>query len=259
MGRGSGREGLVCEGEVAPLVPAAPERDGARRSAPLPDLRGSRLLNGDALKRALVDRAQAEGFDTVRVTAPDRIGEAGERLALFLEAGRHGTMDWMERRSEERASPTTLWPQVRSIVMLGMNYGPTHDPLAELAERQAGIVAAYARGDDYHDVIKKRLKAVARWLFAASEAPLKVFVDTAPVMEKPLAAAAGLGWQGKHTNLVSREFGSWLLIGSIYTATCRQTRRSATIAARAGPASTSARQPPSLSPISSMRGAASPI
>jgi epoxyqueuosine reductase len=127
-------------------------------------------------------------------------------------------MDWMERRSEERASPTTLWPQVRSIVMLGMNYGPTHDPLAELAERQAGIVAAYARGDDYHDVIKKRLKAVARWLFAASEAPLKVFVDTAPVMEKPLAAAAGLGWQGKHTNLVSREFGSWLLIGSIYTA-----------------------------------------
>lgn len=124
----------------------------------------------------------------------------------------------METRVEQRGNPSVLWPGVRSIVMLGLNYGPVHDPLAALDDRSAGSVSVYAQGDDYHDVVKRKLKAVGRWLAEASGQDLKVFVDTAPVMEKPLAEAAGLGWQGKHTNLVSRAFGSWLFLGSIYTA-----------------------------------------
>ncbi len=126
-------------------------------------------------------------------------------------------MDWLAAHPERRTDPRTLWPDVRSIIMLGVNYGPDQDPLAILQARTRGAISVYAQGDDYHDLIKKRLKALARWLVAASGCEVKVFVDTAAVMEKPLAQAAGLGWQGKHTNLVSRQFGSWLFLGAIFT------------------------------------------
>lgn len=126
-------------------------------------------------------------------------------------------MDWMAARPERRGDPRVLWPDVRAIVMLGVNYGPDRDPTAILAKPERAAISVYAQGDDYHDVIKKRLKALARWLVAQAGGEAKVFVDTAAVMEKPLAAAAGLGWQGKHTNLVSREFGSWLFLGALFT------------------------------------------
>ena len=143
--------------------------------------------------------------------------EAKARLEKVLADGAHGDMIWMETTAERRGSPSALWSEVRSVVMLGMNYGPDSDPLAILKKRDLGAVSTYAKGDDYHELIKSRLKHVARWLVAAGGGDVKVFVDTAAVMEKPLAAAAGLGWQGKHTNLVSREFGSWLFLGSIFT------------------------------------------
>jgi epoxyqueuosine reductase len=126
-------------------------------------------------------------------------------------------MDWLAATAERRGDPRVLWPEVRAIVMLGVNYGPATDPLAILRARERGAISVYARGDDYHDVIKKRLKALARWLVATAGGDVKVFVDTAAVMEKPLAASAGLGWQGKHTNLVSRQFGSWLFLGALFT------------------------------------------
>ncbi|MBK5655767.1 MAG: tRNA epoxyqueuosine(34) reductase QueG, partial [Rhizobium sp.] len=137
----------------------------------------------------------------------------------FLGSGGHGDMDWLAANPERRADPRVLWDGVRSIVMLGVNYGPDDDPLKLLARRSQGAISVYAQGDDYHDVIKKRLKVLARWLAATTGDEVKVFVDTAAVMEKPLAQAAGIGWQGKHTNLVSREFGSWLFLGAIYSAT----------------------------------------
>jgi epoxyqueuosine reductase len=138
-------------------------------------------------------------------------------LNEFLAQGLHGEMDWMAARPQRRGDPRVLWSDVRSIVMLGVNYGPDHDPTAILATPERAAISVYANGDDYHDVIKKRLKALARWLIAQAGGDAKVFVDTAAVMEKPLAAAAGLGWQGKHTNLVSREFGSWLFLGALFT------------------------------------------
>ena len=150
------------------------------------------------------------------VTRPDRVSEAGARLRHFVAEGRHGGMGWMRETLERRADLTVLWPQVRSAIVLGMNYGPDDDPLASLADRAAATVSVYARNRDYHEVIKGRLKEIAG-LLAAEGAAVKVFVDTAPVMEKPLAAAAGLGWQGRHTNLVSRHFGSWLFLGVILT------------------------------------------
>jgi epoxyqueuosine reductase len=153
----------------------------------------------------------------VGVVAPDAIGHVRDRFATFLADGAHGDMDWLARDPDRRADPRTLWPQVRSIIMLGLNYGPDDDPLRVLGERDRGAISVYAQGDDYHDLIKPRLKAVARWLVARAGGDVKVFVDTAAVMEKPLAAAAGLGWQGKHTNLVSRELGSWLFLGAIFT------------------------------------------
>jgi epoxyqueuosine reductase len=153
----------------------------------------------------------------VGVVAPDAIGHVRDRFATFLADGVQGDMDWLARDSDRRADPRTLWPQVRSIIMLGLNYGPDDDPLRVLGERDRGAISVYAQGDDYHDLIKPRLKAVARWLVARAGGDVKVFVDTAAVMEKPLAAAAGLGWQGKHTNLVSRELGSWLFLGAIFT------------------------------------------
>ena len=143
-------------------------------------------------------------------------GNAG-RLREFLDAGHHGSMDWMGERAHWRSDPQAMWPEARSVIVLGINYGPDHDPLAILDSKDRGAISVYAQGDDYHDVVKKKLKAVAGHIFQVFKAEVKVFVDTAPVMEKPLAQKAGLGWQGKHTNLVSREFGSWLFLGSIFT------------------------------------------
>jgi epoxyqueuosine reductase len=151
------------------------------------------------------------------VARPDAIPRAAQRLRQFLAEGAHGDMAWMETTAARRADPRALWPGVRSVVMLGLNYGPHDDPLAIVAERMHGAISVYARGDDYHDVVKSKLKALARWLLAQAGGDVKVFVDTAAVMEKPLAEAAGLGWQGKHTNLVSRQYGSWLFLGAIFT------------------------------------------
>lgn len=162
--------------------------------------------------------AREQGFDAVGVTRPDAGPEAKTRLEQFLAAGAHGDMYWLQERTAQRSDPRQLWPEVRSIVMLGMNYGPDGDPLAVLAQHQRGAISVYAQcRNDYHEVIKKRLKALARWLIARAGGDVKVFVDTAPVMEKPLAARAGLGWQGKHTNLVSRQYGSWLFLGALFT------------------------------------------
>ena len=186
-------------------------------------LRGPRLLNARSklsaadLKAALAREARALGFDCVGVTDPGAIADAAKHFRSFLEAGAHGDMDWLAAHPERRADPRVLWAGVRSVIMLGVNYGPDENPLAILEQRTRGAISVYAQGDDYHDLIKKRLKALARWLVATSGAEVKVFVDTAAVMEKPLAQAAGLGWQGKHTNLVSREFGSWLFLGAIFT------------------------------------------
>ena len=156
------------------------------------------------------------------MTTPDGAPEAGARLDAWLAAGHAGTMLWMADTAERRRAPRALWPEVRSVIMLGMNYGPETDPLAALARRDAGSISVYARHRDYHDVIKGKLKDLAGTVARAGAAAgggteVKVFVDTAPVMEKPLAEAAGLGWAGKHTNLVSRDFGSWLFLGSIFT------------------------------------------
>ncbi|HEV7877127.1 tRNA epoxyqueuosine(34) reductase QueG [Bradyrhizobium sp.] len=175
------------------------------------------LIEPTDLKSALAREAQALGFDCIGVSDPAAIGEAGKHFHAFIEAGGHGDMDWLAARPERRADPRVLWPGVRSIIMLGVNYGPDENPLAILQQRRRGAISVYAQGDDYHDLIKKRLKTLARWLVATSGGEVKVFVDTAAVMEKPLAQAAGLGWQGKHTNLVSRELGSWLFLGAIFT------------------------------------------
>jgi len=165
----------------------------------------------------LREDARALGFDRVAVTRPDAIPQAPERLRRFIEQGRQGDMGWMKLSTKRRASPSALWGEVRSIVMLGMNYGPDEDPLAALGRKDRGTISVYAQNRDYHDVVKGRLKQIAGRFAARTGADVKVFVDTAPVMEKPLAEAAGIGWQGKHTNLVSREFGSWLFLGAIFT------------------------------------------
>ena len=169
------------------------------------------------IKAAIAERARAEGFDVVRFTSTEAAPRNHQGLEAYLSAGHHGSMEWMESRKDERADPKTLWPEAKSAIVLGLNYGPAHNPLALLAHKGRGAISAYAQGDDYHDLVKKKLKAVAGYIFEKHRAQVKVFVDTAPVMEKPLAQKAGLGWQGKHTNLVSREFGSWLFLGSIFT------------------------------------------
>jgi epoxyqueuosine reductase len=168
----------------------------------------------EALIRA---EAQALGFDLCRFTDLDAAWPAAARLAEFIDRGRHGEMGWMAETAARRAHPQAMWPQARSAIVLGVNYGPDADPLAALADPTRGAISVYAQGDDYHDVIKSRLKALGRWLQARFGGELKVFVDTAPLLEKPLAERAGAGWQGRHTNLVSREFGSWLFLGSILT------------------------------------------
>lgn len=163
------------------------------------------------------DHALAAGFDAVGFAPPDAGPEAKGRLTAFLQAGCHGDMGWMEKNADRRSDPLTLWPEARTVVALAMNYGPDHPPLGILERKDRGAVSVYAQSRDYHDVVKKRLKRVARWMHERFESEVKVFVDTAPVMEKPLAARAGLGWQGKHTDLVSRDHGSWLFLGEIYT------------------------------------------
>ena len=168
--------------------------------------------------RAFLDReALAAGFDRVAVTSPDAIPLAPERLEEFVAKGRHGSMAWMEETLARRGDPRVLWPEVRSIVVLAMSYAPGHDPTAVLASRDSAAISVYAQNRDYHDIIKGKLKTLAGKLAARTGCDVKVFVDTAPVMEKPLAEAAGLGWQGKHTNLVSRALGSWFFLGSIFT------------------------------------------
>ncbi|EXL09198.1 tRNA epoxyqueuosine(34) reductase QueG [Aquamicrobium defluvii] len=168
--------------------------------------------------RALIDReALRAGFDLCAVTSPDSIPKAPARLAQFVADRFHGSMEWMEETFERRARPSVLWPEVRSIIVLAMNYGPDHDPRGILSLRDRAAISVYARNRDYHDVMKGRLKEIAGKIVSRAGGDVKVFVDTAPVMEKPLAEAAGLGWQGKHTNLVSRTHGSWLFLGSIFT------------------------------------------
>ena len=169
------------------------------------------------LRQGLEEEARRLGFSTLGVARAAAAPKTGERLREWLGSGAHGDMIWMEETAQRRGSPAALWPEVRSIVSLGMSYAPAVDPLALAEAPEHGRISVYAQGADYHEVVKKALKALARWLVAEAPCDLKVFVDTAPVMEKPLAEAAGLGWQGKHTNLVSRDDGSWLFLGAIYT------------------------------------------
>ncbi len=173
--------------------------------------------SGNALIAEIRARAKSLGFDAFGVTRADARPDLPEKLDQALTAGWHGEMEWMAETPERRGSPEGLWSKARSVIMLGVNYGPDTDPMAMLAERSAGNISVYARNRDYHDVIKGRLKEIANLLEARSGARVKVFVDTAPVMEKPLAESAGIGWQGKHTVVVSREFGSWLFLGAIFT------------------------------------------
>ena len=170
------------------------------------------------LEQRLKKQAAALGFAACGVARADAAPRAGERLRQWLAEGMHGDMIWMEARADQRQSPRDLWPEARSVIALGMSYAPAADPLALAGEGELGRISVYAQGGDYHDVVKRQLKALARWLVGeVTGADVKVFVDTAPVMEKPLAEAAGLGWQGKHTNLVSRAHGGWLFLGAIYT------------------------------------------
>ena len=169
------------------------------------------------LKDRLIEQALREGFAKVGVCAPDAIPGAAARLAEFVGLGRHGQMGWMAERQAWRGDPGALWPEARSVIMLADVYGPVGDPLAVLGQPERGAISVYAQGRDYHDVVKARLKRLGRWLVDAAACQIKVFVDTAPVMEKPLAQAAGLGWQGKHTNLLARDLGNWFFLGAIFT------------------------------------------
>jgi len=171
----------------------------------------------ETLEQRLKAEALRLGFAACAIAPADAAPRSAERLRQWLDAGHHGDMLWMAERAGQRGSPQALWPDVRSVIMLGMSYAPGRDPLALADVRDRGRISVYAQGRDYHDVVKKGLKALARWLVEQQPGALKVFVDTAPVMEKPLAEAAGLGWQGKHSNLVSRMHGSWLFLGAIYS------------------------------------------
>ncbi len=170
-----------------------------------------------ALKARLVRQSEAEGFSKLRICAPDAVPEAAARLRAFLAEGRQGQMGWMAEREGWRGNPGALWPEARSVIMLAEVYTPESDPMAGLSERDRGVVSVYAQGKDYHDLVKRRLKRLGRWLLDQAGGEIKVFVDTAPVMEKPLGQAAGLGWQGKHTNLLARDLGSWFFLGAIFT------------------------------------------
>ena len=180
------------------------------------------MTDHSSLKDQLVAQALAEGFVSCRICRPWDVPEVPDRLQAFLDAGYHGQMAWMEERSHWRGDPAQLWPEARSVIMLAESYTPDVDPMEIVGQPDRGAISVYARNKDYHDLVKKRLKRLARWLIAEAqkqghEAEVKVFVDTAPVPEKPLGQAAGLGWQGKHTNLVSRDWGNWAFIGSVFT------------------------------------------
>jgi epoxyqueuosine reductase len=170
----------------------------------------------DPIREAIRDRALASGFDAVGFAEAHLGAEARVGLGEFIARGYHGDMGWLAGTAARRGDPQALWPEARTVVVLGVNYAPEDDPLALAERRERGVVSVYARGRDYHDTLKRRLKALAHWIEECWPGALKLFVDTAPVMEKPLAERAGLGWQGKHTNLVSRQFGSWLFLGEIY-------------------------------------------
>ncbi|WP_114965312.1 tRNA epoxyqueuosine(34) reductase QueG [Alkalilacustris brevis] len=174
-------------------------------------------MTGAKTKAEIIAQARAEGFAAAGVCRPDAIPQAAPRLAAFVAQGRHGQMKWMAERMHWRGNPAALWPAARSVIMLAEAYTPPHDPLAILTRRDRGAISVYAQNRDYHDVVKKRLKRLGRWMVAQWSCEIKVFVDTAPVMEKPLGQAAGLGWQGKHTNLLGRELGNWFFLGAIFT------------------------------------------
>lgn len=169
------------------------------------------------VRDAIRNRALELGFDAVGFAPATLAPEARDGLAAYLAKGHHGDMGWLADKADRRGDPQTLWPDARTVIVLGLNYGPAGDPLESLEQADRADISVYARNRDYHDTIKKRLKALARWLAEQYRTEVKVFVDTAPVMEKPLAANAGIGWQGKHTNLVSRQFGSWLFLGEVFT------------------------------------------
>ncbi|TNE63467.1 MAG: tRNA epoxyqueuosine(34) reductase QueG [Alphaproteobacteria bacterium] len=169
------------------------------------------------IRAALVVKAREIGFDQIGFTRAVTTDQVVEGLRAFVAEGRHGSMGWMAERLHHRESPVNLWPEAKTAIMLGVNYGPKEDPRLLLEEKDCGNISVYARGKDYHDIVKKRLKALGRHMAETWGCQLKVFVDTAPVAEKPLAALAGLGWQGKHTNMVSPSFGSWLFLGAIFT------------------------------------------
>jgi epoxyqueuosine reductase len=171
----------------------------------------------ETLKARIAAEAKALGFDAVRFASADPVAGAGEALATFLAEGREGDMAWLANTSERRKNPLALWPEARSVILLALNYARAGDPLAILDEPSRGAISIYAQGADYHDILKAKLKRLAARVQELTQAEVKLFADTAPVMEKPLAARAGIGWQGKHTNLVSREFGSWLFLGEIFT------------------------------------------
>lgn len=173
--------------------------------------------NSTAIRAVLNKRAQSLGLSPPRIANANLSDEAGARLFTFLDEGRHGTMTWLADTAQRRKSPTALWPDAKSAIVTGLNYGPATNPLTALQATKNGIISVYAKGRDYHDILKGKLKHLAQDVQRLTGAEVKVFVDTAPLMEKPLAAAAGLGWQGKHTNLVSQEFGSWLFLGTILT------------------------------------------
>ena len=174
-------------------------------------------MGAEDLKIRLMTEATDAGFAMARICRPDAVPHVPERLAAFLDAGRHGQMAWMENRARWRGDPSALWPDSKSVIMLAEPYTPDHDPLDDLAHRDRGVISVYARNKDYHDIVKKRLKRVARWLVAEANCEVKVFVDTAPVPEQALGQASGLGWQGKHTNLLSRDLGNWFFLGAIFT------------------------------------------
>lgn len=227
MVRGRKREELVRADEISSELP--PNSDGQdARHASSEDLRGSRLLKlhsdtqltekqAARVKADLIKRARAIGFDDIRITTADAIPLAPERLHHFIEQGYHATMEWMPETELRRSSPLELWPEARSVIMLAMNYGPDIDPMEMREKPDKAHISVYARNRDYHDIMKGKMKELASLLVSKGGGDVKVFVDTAPVMEKPLAYSAGLGWQGKHSNLVSRELGSWFFLAAIFS------------------------------------------
>ncbi|MEM9271155.1 MAG: tRNA epoxyqueuosine(34) reductase QueG, partial [Pseudomonadota bacterium] len=172
---------------------------------------------GESLRDQLEAQARKEGFAKLGICGPEGIGEAGDGLKAFLDAGFHGQMAWLADRVAWRSDPTAMWPGVKSIIMLAEPYSPADNPLWLLNKTDRGYISVYARNRDYHTLVKKRLKRLGRWLIEQAGGEIKVFVDTAPVMEKPLAAAAGLGWQGKHTNLLARDLGNYIFLGALFT------------------------------------------